>query len=167
MFPVVAASLPRSSRLGILRICAALALVSIVNATGCTADAGCAPSSSVAVPATADPPSRTVTAYLPAVNAHDARTMNILSTPSFADREQSGAARILCDWSVSDVEIIGMHDDRDPRGRFHDVVYVSVAFELHQRSDDPTMPNGHRDWGYWLGRNKPTERWLIYDSGVE
>jgi hypothetical protein len=105
-------------------------------------------------------------AYLSAINVHDAKTMSVLSTSAFAEREQGGSGAIVCDWNISDIKIVGVYDDRDPSGRFRQVVNVSLFFDLRQRHETPDMPSGRRDWGYWLGRNDPAERWLIYDSGV-
>ncbi|WP_214106877.1 DUF4829 domain-containing protein [Acrocarpospora catenulata] len=113
-----------------------------------------------------EPPARTVTAYLAAINANDAEKVSALSTPAFAERIQGGSPSILCDWSVSNVKIASAHNDRDPQGRFRDVVYVGVLFDLQRQHDTPEMPSGQHGWGYWLGRNSPTERWLIYDSGL-
>ncbi|WP_061288886.1 hypothetical protein [Herbidospora cretacea] len=143
-----------------VRIGLALVLGSVLGVTGCAEN--CPQTASpIAIPSPADPPDRTVTAYLAAVNAHDAERMEDLSTPEFAELTRS----IRCDWTVDNVTIVGVSEDRDPRGRFRDVVNVGVLFDLRRQHETPDTPSGPKGRSYWLGRDDPAERWLIYDSG--
>src|SRR5262245_8662480 len=150
--------------MGVIRIGIVLALMVATGVTGCSRGANCSPSSSsrVAIPSAADPPAKTVTAYFAAIDAHDVRAARALMTPAFADRTSAQ----VCEWTLRNAKIDFVSDDQDPAGRYGHVVHATVSFDLSQADETPDMPNGHVDWGYWLGRNKPTERWLIFESGI-
>ncbi|GAB1817967.1 hypothetical protein [Herbidospora sp. RD11066] len=144
----------------LLRTGLALVLASAIGTTGCAQI--CPRTGSVgSVPSAADPPERTVAVYLAAINARDGDTMDELSTPAYAEHGEA----VRCDWTVSHAKITGVGPDRDLQGRFWEVVQVGVLFELSQRDETPEMPSGETGLSYWLGRNGPADRWLIYDSG--
>ncbi|MEU8142615.1 hypothetical protein [Nonomuraea sp. NPDC048901] len=108
-------------------------------------------------------PEDTVRAYLQAVVARDIDVARRLSTPEFADREESFADSAFCDWTdITAMTIWPGHPDSDGTGRYTTVIQVSVKLELKKRGRE--APDDF-SWGYWLEREPPTERWRIFESG--
>jgi hypothetical protein len=108
-------------------------------------------------------PEDTVRTYLQAVVARDIDTARRLSTPEFADREESFPDSAFCDWTdITAATIHPAHPDVDGTGRYTTVMNVSVRLELKSRDRDAPY---EYSWGYWLERDPPRKSWRIFESG--
>lgn len=114
-------------------------------------------------PAENAPPEDVVRTYLKAVVARDIDTARRLSTPEFADREESVIDSPFCDWTdITAATIYPCHPDLDGTGRYTTVMNVSIRLELKSRDRDAPYDYS---WGYWLERDSPRKSWRIFESG--
>ena len=117
----------------------------------------------IRLPAESAPPEEVVRTYLKAVIARDIDTARCLSTPEFADQEESVIDSPFCDWTdLTTVTTCPCHPDSDDTGRYTTVMSVPVRLDLQRRGQ--AAPEDF-SWGYWLEKESPRERWRIYESG--
>ena len=132
----------------------------VMLTTGCLG----AKSGHVPVPPVTAGPKRVVTAYVAALNAHDRRTARTLLTPAHEKLVESE----VDGWFTNLRSITHLHVYR-PKVEHSDAwpmrAIVGTKFVLNQHKET-SMPNGPTVWAYYLVRNSPKQRWLIYDEGL-
>lgn len=147
-------------------VAGALVLASAaVPLSGCSA---CTPAktATVQVPPVTARPQQVVRAYLDSVMARDLDTAEVLSTPDFAENQQSVADSPFCNWrKLENVRISEPAPADYDQETYRYSVHVFVDFTLTQR-EAQSMADGPVVWGYVLVRNSPAERWRIADAGV-
>ncbi|WP_328594528.1 DUF4829 domain-containing protein [Actinomadura macrotermitis] len=154
-------------------------LVVAVLATACSGGAekppakpGAAQAEAVAAPVKdGAAPGEVVGAYLKAINAHDRKAGQALTTGYFAELQKQVVRQ---DDIFKDARLAGIKIDapvvergyKSPDGhRYADAVNVPVSFDL-QHAHLQSMPDGPTDWGYLLVRTAPGKPWRINDQGV-
>ncbi|MBG0827537.1 hypothetical protein HS041_07145 [Planomonospora sp. ID67723] len=144
---------------------ARIVAVSVLALMGVMAVAGCQDADDGPVLPVGASPQAVVSAYIDAINAHDSAAGRKLSTPSFAERQES----LFDDAKFSHVRIGAPRPERDyaapDDGSYREAVYVPVEFVL-RHSDEGSMPNGPTVWGYTLVRADAGRPWRIIDNGV-
>jgi len=122
------------------------------------------PRGDVAMPPVEAGPIEVVRAYVAALDKHDVDTANALSTPQHSDRNPwlSNTS------SITDLEVREPIPDSDGGMELGmtESVFVGVTFDLDMCDWDGSMQEGETPWGYRVGRDRATGRWLVFSEGV-
>lgn len=148
------------------RIGAACGVAAAFALAGCSGPPPVMPADDVAA-VVADPastPEQVVTAYIAALQHHDADAAHALVAP--------GAEGVADTWlddtpEIRDVTVspaVAQDPTGSPAAEYRSSLYVPVQFTLH--GGDGSMQEGRNGWGYLLVRNADTEPWRIVDDGV-
>lgn len=136
-----------------------------VTASLATVLAGCAGGAvePVAIPGTDASPARVARAYVAALNAHDRAVRRLSTTPESVawldDVEQ-----------ITNLQVTGVRPEKPQwsgESAGTEVRHVGVQFDVDWGLfNDGSMEDGPTVWGYWLKRESPSGRWVIFNEGV-
>jgi len=133
---------------------------------GCSGPAPLMTSDEVAA-VVADPgstPEQVVTAYIAALQEHDADAVHALVGPPGEQMADAWLADTPTIGSVTVSPAVPDSTTGSAAEGYRTAVYVPVQFSLH--GGDGTMQQGANGWGYLLARNADTDPWRIVDNGV-